>query len=402
MPGLLPLSLVTQGPPAPLAPACGECGLLRACQTPKMAVYGRGKAGVLIVGPAPTEAGDKAGKPSIGKGMTLLKEVLAAEGLDLFQDCWMTTAQACAGRGNESVKNCKPLLLNRIKELNPKVVILLGQEATWAVVSHLWKNNTGEFDRWPGWAIPARPWNCWVCPTYNPTHVEENEYNPAYRLFLKQHLKAAVAKAAKRPWKGSPPDYEKWCTVITDDREAAECLRTITERPVGPLAWDFETNGLKPDNDDMVAASCSVAFKSESMTGPAAFAFPWTRRTHKAMKLLLESPCPKIASNMKFEDRWARKLGIKVRNWWHDTQLAAHVLDNRKAVTSIKFQAFVLLGMPDYDSTVKPFLEAAESGGYAKNRVFRCDWRTLLIYNAMDSLLEYEVARVQRKLLRAD
>jgi len=399
MPGLLPLSMVTKGPPAPLAPACGECGLLRACQTPKMAVYGRGRRGILLVGPSPSEDGDRAGRPSIGRGMLLLKETLAGLGIDLRNDCWMTTAQACHGKAKDAVKHCQPLLLNRIKELDPKVVILLGQEATWSVISHLWKPNTGEFERWPGWVIPARPWNCWVAPTYNPTHVVENEFNKAYPLFFRKHVAAALKVANSRPWgPEGPPDYEKRCEVILDESAAVQKLVWFYDRVLQknkPVAWDLETNGLKPDNDDMAVASCSVS------DGKETFAFPWTKRVQAGMKVLLESPCPKIASNMKFEDRWARKLGIKVRNWWHDTQLAAHVLDNRKAVTSIKFQAFVLLGQPDYDSTVKPFLESSEAGGYAKNTVFRCDWPTLLRYNALDSLLEYEVARIQRKLLKA-
>jgi DNA polymerase I-like protein with 3'-5' exonuclease and polymerase domains len=209
-------------------------------------------------------------------------------------------------------------------------------------------------------------------------------------------LKVAV-ESTERPWEGEPPDLLSRCQVITDDKAAnramGDLLTEAAENDM-PVAWDLETNCLKPDNKDAAIASCSLAIADR------AIAFPWSRVMADAVKGFLESNFRKIASNMKFEDRWARRvIGCRVRNWWHDTMLAAHLLDNRKAVTSIKFQAFVHLGMEDYDSVVKPYLQSKESGGYAINRVFQCDWPTLLRYNALDSLLEYEVAVIQRKLM---
>lgn len=393
--GFLSLTAAATGPPQSTAPKCGDCGLLKRCHTPKMTPYGRGNRRVLLIGSQPSEAGDAAGRPALGAGMLLLKETLAANGFDLAGDCWITTAQACRGKGNDPVANCRPLLLARIQELAPEVIVLLGPAACQGVLPHLWKPNVGEFDRWPGWVIPARPWNAWVCPTYCPTHVFGSGYNPAFKLWFKKHLAAALDKCGTRPWASSPPDYESRAEVVLDPNEAAVRLVALASADrIGPLAFDLETTGLKPEGGAAIAA-CSVAWKG------GCFAFPWTDATSRQMRrLFARQDVPKIASNMKFEHRWIRtKLGVTVRNWWHDTMLAAHLLDNRKGVTSIKFQAFVHLGMPEYDRAVKPYLEAAEPGGYARNRVFKCDWPTLLRYCALDSLLEYEVAKVQHKLI---
>ena len=115
-----------------------------------------------------------------------------------------------------------------------------------------------------------------------------------------------------------------------------------------------------------------------------------------AMKDFLKSKTPKIGANDKFEERWCLKhLGISVKNWVWDTVLAAHCLDNRPGITSVKFQAFVRLGVEDYDSSVKPFLEGA--GGNGRNRIREVDVGKFLLYCGLDSLLEYKVAKIQAR-----
>ncbi len=112
-----------------------------------------------------------------------------------------------------------------------------------------------------------------------------------------------------------------------------------------------------------------------------------------------------VTANCKFEERWSLKhFGVPVNNWHHDTMIAAHVLDNRPNVTSIKFQSFVLLGQPEYDAGVHPYLESspadvARCGGNATNRVRQVDFHALATYCALDALLEWKVARIQRRQL---
>jgi len=113
---------------------------------------------------------------------------------------------------------------------------------------------------------------------------------------------------------------------------------------------------------------------------------------------MTKSPMPKIASNLKVEDRWTRaKLGHRVRNWYWDTMIAAHVLDNTPGITSIKFQAFVHLGQGDYDSHIKPFLKARKESKF--NRIHELDLNDLLLYGGLDSYLEYWVAMKQIRLM---
>ncbi len=106
----------------------------------------------------------------------------------------------------------------------------------------------------------------------------------------------------------------------------------------------------------------------------------------------------KIGYNLKYEHRWLKaKLGIEVQGWVWDGMIAAHLIDTRSGITSLKFQSLVLLGMADYDTDVKPYLKS--DGANVKNKIREVELQTLLLYNGLDALLEYKVAKIQMNQL---
>jgi hypothetical protein len=208
------------------------------------------------------------------------------------------------------------------------------------------------------------------------------------------HLEA-FAKQTQRPWE-TVPQWDKDVQLMFDEEQAVQALHWVAAQGEGAAAFDFETNSLKPEWTRSAIASASVAWGRAGVE--CCFAYLWTPRTKEATAHFLTSPVPKIASNLKFEHRWAmRQLGVRIRNWWLDTMLAAHILDPREAITGLKFQAYALLGHPAYDH-VKPWLASTDADGF--NKVFTgIDKRSLLLYNGLDSLLEWYVARIQARLL---
>jgi len=113
-------------------------------------------------------------------------------------------------------------------------------------------------------------------------------------------------------------------------------------------------------------------------------------------KLLISDSTEKIASNMKFEERWTDiKLQYPVSNWVWDTMLASHTQDCRREIGSIKFQTYVRFGIGDYDSHIHPYLVAP--GSNEVNRIRELSPEDLLLYNGLDSLLEYKVAEEQMR-----
>ncbi len=77
--------------------------------------------------------------------------------------------------------------------------------------------------------------------------------------------------------------------------------------------------------------------------------------------------------------------------------LAAHCIDNRSEICSVKFQAFVLLGLADYDSHIAPYLKSKTANGV--NRIRDLEEEDLLMYNGLDSLVEYIVMERQKEIM---
>lgn len=177
-------------------------------------------------------------------------------------------------------------------------------------------------------------------------------------------------------------------TLIHDQSAAVDKIEEIIEAGM-PCAVDYETNMLKPDGDDARIICAGIC-----QAGDETVAFPWGSRVEEAMRKFIQSPIKKIAANMKFEDRWTRRiLGHGIRNLVWDTMQAAHVLDNRPEITSVKFQAFVRLGVARYDQRIKPYLESESSRH--PNRIEQLPLQILLKYCALDNLYEYHIARLQ-------
>jgi hypothetical protein len=163
------------------------------------------------------------------------------------------------------------------------------------------------------------------------------------------------------------------------------------------LVVDWEATGLKPEADGHRIACVGLAWGT-GWAPARAVAIPWAMPgVLPAVQALLTCPGPKAAAGIKFESRWAHaKLGIEIRNFVWDTQLAGHWVDpQEEGVVGLKFQAYAELGFGLYDQDVKPYLEANGNNGI--NQIHLVPMPKLLRYCALDSLLEYVLARKQMK-----
>lgn len=390
--------------PLTLAPACGACGLLKKCQSPKMPVYGKGSKGVMIVGEAPGRTEDERNKPFVGQSGQLLREDLDELGIDLKRDCWVTNSLICRPPGNKTPDDkkigfCRPNLLNAIKEYKPRVIILLGGIAVKSLIGYLWKEDPKGINRWVGFQIPCMRFDSWVCPTYHPSHLLRNEKisrgPDVARMFFRKHLESAF-NLEGTPWNGEPPDYSRQVVTCFDHQRAAVFIRQFGERRE-PIAFDYETDRLKPDSKNSKILCCAIS------NGSTSVAFPWVGDAAKEAEELLRSDVPKICHSVKFEARWTRRvLGFWLKNLFWDTMLGAHVLDNRPEITGLKFQAFVKLGQEshDYDAAVKPYMAAA--GSNLPNRLKDFDRGMMLRYCGLDALLTYKLYQIQKKEFKCE
>lgn len=350
----------------------------------------------MVVGEAPGATEDDEGKPFVGSSGELFQELFSRTGHD-FQDLRITNAIICRPpedklpKKGKEIEWCRPNLTRVIEQFKPRVIITLGRSALESVIQPTyWKTPLKEFARWTGWRIPLDKF--WVCPTWNPSFILRFG-NPTARsqhekLFF-EHLEAALAIKKDPP---KLPDFKKHIELIYDEAEIVRALRWFDQQG-GSVAFDYESNCLKPEYPKAKIYSCAVS------NGKRTVAYPWFGKAIQATSLLLRSGrTRKIASNMKHEERWTIKhLGHPVTNWDMDTVIAAHVLDNRPGIASLKFQSFVQLGVPTYNDKVEDFLLSASGSHY--NRINEIVLSDLLFYNGMDAILEWFLARKQKALL---
>jgi len=389
------------------APRCNLCGLYRHCKSPKMKVSGFGKKKILITGEAPGQTEDDQGKQFVGRAGQFLEECLDELKINLRKDCWLTNSIICRPKDNrtptsEEIGYCYPNLSKTIKELQPDVIITVGRPAIESALIGIWQEDLGPMGRWVGWQIPSIDFNSWICPTYHPSFVlremNANKSGSPIKALFMNHLEAAINLKGK-PYK-VVPNYKDQVEIILDPKAAAKILDKF-RRSVKPIAFDFETNTLKPDKDGKII-SASVC------NGERTIAFPWySNELMVAWHKLMKSDCPKIGHNLKFETRWTGRQKIpgtdkfmEVRNSQFCTMIGAHILDNRKGVCSLSFQTLIHLGLGDYSSHISQFL--IEKNSYKPNKIKNIELNQLLVYNGLDSLCTYLLAKKQMEKLNYD
>jgi uracil-DNA glycosylase len=353
-----------------------------------MEPYGKGHKRVLIVGEAPGATEDEEGRPFIGKSGEYIRNALASLGVSMDRDAITTNALICRPPNNATPENkeigyCRPNLLKTIQDNGPRVIVTLGRAALVAVLQDFWKEEIGALERWVGWQIPIE--KHWICPTYHPSYMLRSKNEVLDRMFSR-HLESAFALDSLPP---EQEDFEKHIEILWNDEDAWDALQEMDVEGDW-IAFDFEANCLKPNLPKARLFSCAVS------NGYRTVAFPWVGKAPKAVyELLMSKRTRKIASNMKNEEAWfLQEFGEPVENWGWDTMIAAHCLDNRQAICSLKFQMLVKLGVPIYNELIEPFLKSEKS---PYNRIKQADPKAVLFYNGMDAIGTHRLAMVQRK-----
>jgi len=109
--------------------ACKKC---RLCKTRKNAVPGEGPANarLFLIGEAPGRNENETGRPFVGQSGRLLTSLLQDAGIDR-KKVFITSILKCRPPNNrkpkgDEVESCKPYLLQQVKAINPKMIVLLG------------------------------------------------------------------------------------------------------------------------------------------------------------------------------------------------------------------------------------------------------------------------------------
>lgn len=391
---------------------CGACKLHRTCNSPRMEPTGKGEKGILILAEAPGKTEDERNIQLVGDAGQLLRRKLRRFGVDLDKDCRKTNAICCRPEGNRTptsfeVECCRPRVWREIETFKPKLILLLGGSAVQSFLSHRWKKDLGGIFKWRGWQIPDRDTKAWVAPMFHPSYVLRSESNPAVDLTFTTDLEDALTLLDK-PF----PEYlneEQGVEILETDKQVYDRLWNIYEYS-DFISIDIETTGLKPHAQGHKILTCSITTEPDRAY---AFNFPTDRKTQALFRrILLEDRISKTGHNIKYEDNWFNViLGTPVESWYWDSMLAAHILDNRGAdensdnkesgVKGLKFQTYVNFGLMDYSSHLDQYMKSdtKKFGGNGFNRNEEAPRKELLVYNGVDTIVQYRLALKQMEIL---
>ncbi len=382
-----------------LEPLCKQCGLGRKCNTPKMKISGQGKKGILVINSCPSETDDDYGVIFSDEVGDFFKKKLKVRGINLNKDCWKINAVNCHTRkiDKKHIKSCNPYIKKTILKLKPRFIILLGFEACSSFFGDFFSKNP--IDRWRGLCVPDMETGAYILPIYNPRLVEYDNKNKNLQCLYDRDLDNVVKCLSYS--KFARKSYEKYVEVVKDYKRVVSILRRVLQRN-STVYFDYETTGIKPFKNGHAIASIALA-----VSPTKAFAFPYQFRDHWTKKefgviqdlwsKILKNPkIKKMAHSLKFEDTWSivRAKG-KVANWYWDTMMAAHCLDNRSKYSGLKFQTYLHLGVVPYDGHVAKYLRS--SGEF--NTVMDAPLDDLLLYNGLDCIFGWTLFDKQKTLL---
>lgn len=382
---------------------CVSCGMYKAAFNPKMEPQGNFKKKILVVGMAPSRREDKANSYWMESSGRYLRDTLLDFGVDLHEDCLSTNAVNCLSvneNGNEcyptshAISCCRHVkLLPIINEYKPKMILLLGKHALESIIGYRWHGSLDNMNKWRGFTIPDRHFNAWLCPVDSPIFVVEEDKEEVRTIF-RQDIQRALSKV-NEPFPKYGSDNMADRVIIVND---------FSKLPKNPsyVSFDYETTGIKPQAKGHRILTMAFGFDDEKAY---ACCTPQTRNEMSVFLDWLENPnIKKWAHNMAYEDIWTKVRFRKIiKNWDWDSMIAAHVLDNRPYITSLKLQGYLYFGIDDYDSEIKPHMKLLdEADGNSLNRMPELMndpvWRNkVLTYNGSDVLVQTWLTIQQRR-----
>jgi len=388
---------------------CEQCGLYKACLTPKMSPTGEGRLRCLIIGEAPGATEDEVGTQFIGSAGQILRRHLRRNGVELDRDFWKTNAVACRPPDNRKptnreLKYCSVNLKKAFDTYRPKFVFLFGDTALTAYFSLFHPENKSTLNKLSigdihGQIIPDLEAGVWVVPLYHPSFLQYTK--DAEAIFAKD-LRKAVGWIKRDK---ELPNVDVDIKLLTSHEDVITLLKGLSSSKV--IVFDYETNSLFPFKGISKILTISVVGK-----GNTSYCFPFQYRNHWKKeeleeienlwkKILVNPSIKKVAHNVKFEDIWSRNiLGVVPEGWVWDSMIAAHILNEAPGTTRLKVQTFLNFGYIGYEEEVAPHMKGR--GEFNINTLEEVDFPVLGRYNALDSYFTNLLFKKQQRLMNSE
>lgn len=335
--------------------ACEECAMGQGEETRCITGYGTLDADIMVVTKVPNSP----------KYQELLIDELERAGIS-SKRLFLTGALKCRNFDHSpsraDVKACHPYLEKEILLLEPKWILVLGNEALQSVVgkSGITKYRGQVFDLG----------DVKVMPTISPNAVVRN---PGQRTGFTADIQYFAAQVRGESMTQDLPDHK-----VADTKAKLKELIADLKR-ADAMAFDVETQGFDEFKEGAGMVSLAVTLMGEGMTPHTMWAVPlkhpgsaWRRQWRRVLEVLaphLSAVPRRVGHNGKFDCRWLRHHKVPIVETF-DTMLAAHVLDENRA-KGLKPLARMLFGADPWG------IDTKDLASLPINEVLR--------YNALDT-----------------
>lgn len=316
---------------------CDKCK--RLCKFAKInCIGGSGnkKADIMFIGEAPEEDEDNTGSPFVGPaGKYLRRHLFLPSGID-ENDVYIDNAIKCRLPKNKKpsvneMRNCREHIFKVIREVNPKVIVPLGNVPMYSILyldsvkseeKDDKKSGMSGITKWRGKLIWHKDFNCYVIPTFHPSGLMRNKrmgrIYPTTQAIEDLELAYKIA-GMKRPVIKYPVTEH-----IKTKKAAIDILKYMCEKPI--FAVDTETEdfdwwktplygmSLAADRDYGYYLDFQILDIGDS-------------DIRKYIALLLSNGALKLMHNSTFDVKVFHTQRFTVRGGLFDTMLAAHLID---------------------------------------------------------------------------
>jgi len=353
---------------------CEECTLTG---RPVMTGYGNKDADILLVGEAPVESEIRRGKPFVSRAGELLDAILSKVNIDR-EDLWITNTCLCQPTENKSptkseVQCCYARLISEIKEVNPTVIVTMGNVALEAltgkkgITKHIGSYEYNDtLDAWVIYSI----------------HPAAGLRRPGWQRDLEVAFHLAKSLVEKATIGDQIPIHYK---VI--DNPDDFYLRSRYDA-VLDLEWSSDQKVLcmgLGNEDEVVIYDREVLRDPEVVEEIESYI-----RMNGLIGQNLKSDIGVLArdkelgfSDLTLMSTWMDPDGP----YRDDTMLMSYALDARKGIHGLKDLAKRLLHVGEYDKPIKPYIKEMEN----------CPKDLMYKYNAMDVVYNSLIAKQLRE-----
>lgn len=421
---------------------CSACPLNSApISSPKMQPTLVPGAAVYFLAEAPGRDEDEnTGRPLTGPSGRLLRECVPPGNSASYDNVCN-----CRPEGNrtptwQEAECCRPRRVKWIEEAKPKIIVGLG-----AVPLHFMLNSKDIAGmRGRCFAVKVGNHACWFLPTYHPSFILRTAYDKKKPLQsrLGHCFRMDIKKAFELAEELEPTEIETDANIRegisghtfdgSDSQHFVDCLDLLDLASAAPIkAIDIETKGLRPYSEGAAIMSVAISFDGpiaqrleqaaynrqvggSNPSGTTNFSFAWDHPKAKwtdkqklkigvALQRMLKDDTIKIAHNAPFEIEWFIWLfgkDVIRHDVWHDTQMQAHFIDERKGKhqdndsTASKYQSL--------DFLVNQYFGISFKGLFKLNKkdMSQSDLGETLIYNAVDTKMTLKLFNTQTAILK--